>query len=357
MFIGAENGKNALVRRPFMPVPENGTLGLLNTMPNLYSEQMIKTLMKPQLVNNTGNCLWVRQQEYAAMRGPLEEVSTIPPTAYHKVHLASSMSTPQVNLHFQPKPDQSNALNLHSKLKSDELEKLHPPTKVDNPLSSGTVSDKSKSESEGLSVGIFDFPSFEGCNVEKMAFNPLSPQSLAEQLAFLNQNQTPSAVDIPQSDSHIVNGPLPQLDMDEWMRYSSESNNLSEIYSSINIDGSNSVSVADPSFTSSAILDECCTLKERKFQNPSDCMVSNLSTSQDVQSQVTSASLAESNAFSLHEFQDNSGVASSSHVDFDESSFLPNNSSWVPVAPKPARRRTYTKVYSGNVFPNYYSYD
>nr|AFK35473.1 unknown [Lotus japonicus] len=55
---------------------------------------------------------------------------------------------------------------------------------------------------------------------------------------------------------------------------------------------------------------------------------------------------------SLQAFQDNSGFASSSHIDFDGSSLLQNNSSWLQVAPKPARRRTYTKVCSGNLFPN-----
>ncbi|KAI4316911.1 hypothetical protein L6164_024839 [Bauhinia variegata] len=122
---------------------------------------------------------------------------------------------------------------------------------------------------------------------------------------------------------------------------SDESNNQSGVYTSVTVDASNSGStMVDPS-TSSTILDEFGALKEADFQNPSDCMMGNLSSSQDVQSQITTASLAESHAFSLQDFPDNSGGTSSSHVDFEEPTFLPNNS-WqqVPAAPM----RTYTKV-------------
>ena len=55
--------------------------------------------------------------------------------------------------------------------------------------------------------------------------------------------------------------------------------------------------MVDPS-VSSTILDEFCTFKDADFPDPSDCLVGNFSTSQDVQSQITSASLADSQAFS-----------------------------------------------------------
>jgi auxin response factor len=121
---------------------------------------------------------------------------------------------------------------------------------------------------------------------------------------------------------------------------SDESNDQSGIYGSLNFDASNGGgSVVDPS-VSSAILDEFCTLKDADLQNASDCLVGNLSSSQDVQSQITSASLADSQAFSRQDFPDNSGGTSSSNVDFDNSNML-QNSSWQQVAP---RVRTYTKV-------------
>ncbi|KAL6328466.1 hypothetical protein AAG906_038341 [Vitis piasezkii] len=71
-----------------------------------------------------------------------------------------------------------------------------------------------------------------------------------------------------------------------------------------------------------------------------DCLVGNFSTSQDVQSQITSVSLADSQAFSRPDFPDNSGATLSSNMDFDESSLL-HNSSWQQVTPPPMR--TYTK--------------
>ncbi|XP_057974564.1 auxin response factor 5 [Malania oleifera] len=119
-----------------------------------------------------------------------------------------------------------------------------------------------------------------------------------------------------------------------------ESNNQSGVYSCLNFDPSNGgSSVVDPS-VSSTILDDFSTLKDSNFQNPPDCLVGNYSSSQDVQSQITSASLVDSQAFSRQDFPDNSGVTSSSNVDFDDSSLL-QNSSWQQVAPP---IRTYTKI-------------
>ncbi|EEF52695.1 auxin response factor 5 [Ricinus communis] len=123
---------------------------------------------------------------------------------------------------------------------------------------------------------------------------------------------------------------------------SDESNDQSGIYGSLNIDvGNGGSAVIDPS-VSNAILDEFCTAKDADFQNPSDCLVGKevFSTSQDVQSQITSVSLADSQAFSQQDFPDSSGGTSSSNVDFDKGNYMQNNS-WQQVAP---RVRTYTKV-------------
>ncbi|KAI7725193.1 hypothetical protein M8C21_025418 [Ambrosia artemisiifolia] len=70
--------------------------------------------------------------------------------------------------------------------------------------------------------------------------------------------------------------------------------------------------------------------------------VHELPSSQDVQSQITSASLVDSQAYSMQELPDNSGGASSSNGEFDDSGLL-NNNSWQQVAPPP-RVRTYTKI-------------
>ncbi|XP_009778804.1 auxin response factor 5 [Nicotiana sylvestris] len=120
---------------------------------------------------------------------------------------------------------------------------------------------------------------------------------------------------------------------------SEESHNQSDIYSCLNFDSNSGSTVIDNS-VSSTVLDEFCTLKHTDFQSPSDFLLGNFSSSQDVQSQITSASLADSQNFSVQDFADNSGGASSSNVNFDESNLL-QNSSWQQVAP---RVRTYTKI-------------
>lgn len=119
-----------------------------------------------------------------------------------------------------------------------------------------------------------------------------------------------------------------------------ESYNQSGIYSCANADISNGGSaVVDPS-VSSTILDDLSTVKNVNFHNPSDYLVGNFSSSQDVQSQITTASLPDSQAISRQDVLDNSGVTSSSNMDFDEASLL-QNSSWQQVVPLV---RTYTKV-------------
>ncbi|KAJ9165995.1 hypothetical protein P3X46_020801 [Hevea brasiliensis] len=121
---------------------------------------------------------------------------------------------------------------------------------------------------------------------------------------------------------------------------SDESNDQSGIYGSLNFDvGNGGSAVIDPS-VSNAILDDLCTSKDVDFQNPSNCLVGNFNSSQDVQSQITSASLADSQAFSQQDFPDSSGGTPSSNLDFEKGNYMQNNS-WQQVAP---RVRTYTKV-------------
>lgn len=117
-----------------------------------------------------------------------------------------------------------------------------------------------------------------------------------------------------------------------------ESNDQSGIYSCLNANNGGS-SVLDPS-VSNTILDEFCTYKDVEVPNNSDCLLGNLCSSQDVQSQITTASLMDSQAFSLQNYPDISAHTSSSNVDFDESSLL-QNSSWQQVTPP---IRTFTKV-------------
>ncbi|KAK6939364.1 AUX/IAA domain [Dillenia turbinata] len=122
---------------------------------------------------------------------------------------------------------------------------------------------------------------------------------------------------------------------------SHESSAPADVYGCLNYEVSNGGSAVVDLSVSSTILEEFCTVKDANGQNPADCGVGNFSSSQDLQSQITSASLADSQTFSRQDFPDNSGGTSSSNVDFDESSFLQSGVSWQQVAPP---MRTYTKV-------------
>ncbi|XP_057766076.1 auxin response factor 5 [Salvia miltiorrhiza] len=135
---------------------------------------------------------------------------------------------------------------------------------------------------------------------------------------------------------------LPHHDMSNLVLkdLSDENHNQSDIYSCLNLDGSNSGSTVVDPCVSSSILDDFSALKNMDFPNPSDYMVGGFCSTQDVQSQITSASLADSQTFSIQEYADNSGGASSSNVDFDDNNLL-QQSSFQQVTP---RFRTYTKI-------------
>ena len=164
---------------------------------------------------------------------------------------------------------------------------------------------------------------------------PLSAFGLPDSSTVLTDANTSSLTSIGQDmwdNSLIHSSSLRDL--------SDESNNQSGIYGCPNVDvGSGLSTVVAPS-VSSTILDGFSALKNANFHNSSDCFVKNFSSSQDLQSQITSASLGDSQAFSRQDLADASGGTSSSNVELDESSLL-QNSSWHPVV---APVRTYTKV-------------
>ncbi|KAK9108982.1 hypothetical protein Sjap_017042 [Stephania japonica] len=111
-----------------------------------------------------------------------------------------------------------------------------------------------------------------------------------------------------------------------------ESKSQSDIYSA----GS---AVINPSVSTTSLCGYS-SLVDTGMQNPSDCLLGNFTSSQDLQSQITTASLADSQGFSLQEFPDNSGGASSSNIDLDDTSLF-QKGSWQQVSPP---LRTYTKV-------------
>ncbi|KAK4599953.1 hypothetical protein RGQ29_009846 [Quercus rubra] len=431
-----------MVKRPLVRVPDNGNGDLPYPLPNIYSEQLIKMLLKPQHMNHPGNFYPTVQQESATKVDPLRDMKIMQQgTTNQKFHLICSEGTPPI----QPQSglDQPDAMNLNSSSKAMPPGKFSTLAECENRTLAGINTEKPIIEPEISTDELSQLTSTGECNEEKLVACPVT-QNLVNQPTFINQNQEPlqsqtsswpmqpqlesliyqpQQLDVPHSDCSNPNGFLPSLDPDEWKFYpscqplggmfrspgplsmfglqdssalfpeavnpalppmgqemwdnqlnnlrilsqadqltsfsqqdsrnlscisnssglrdlSDESYNQSGIYSCANIDVNNGGSTAvDPS-VSSTILDDLCTVKNTGFQNPSDCLVGNFSSSQDGQSQITSASLGDSQAFSRQELPDSSGGTSSSNVDFDEGSLL-QNSSWPQVVPLV---RTYTKV-------------
>ncbi|XWS14482.1 hypothetical protein CRYUN_Cryun35bG0013400 [Craigia yunnanensis] len=435
-----ESDWGSLIKRPLLQFPENGSGNLPYSISNLCSEQLMKMMLKPQLVNHPGTFASTLQQISAAKGSPLEEMKNVQSTSNQKPQLIQSENLLIENQNLsQLAPDQRDLINSNLP-KINANGNSHPANKFESQTLARSNNEKLKLESEHSTDQLSHLTSTSECNEEKLAANATSP-AILNQLSFPNQNQIPfplqnnpwpiqsqlesSAVQahqmqVSQADISTLSSFLPFLETNEWTSHlsscqslagiyrspgpipvvglqdssavfpeatnpslttggqdtwdyqlnncrflsqadqltsftqqdtrslnssgvrdlSDDSNNQSGIYSCLNIDVSNGGStVIDPS-VSSVILDEFCSLKDVDFQNPSDCLVGNFNSSQDVQSQITSASLADSRAFSRQDLPDSSGGTSSTNVDFDESRLLQNNS-WQQMAP---RVRTYTKV-------------
>ncbi|KAE8057220.1 hypothetical protein FH972_013927 [Carpinus fangiana] len=437
-FLGAETEWGHLVKRPLVQVPENGNGDLSYSISNMCSENLIKMLMKPQLMSHPGSFLSTLQQESATKLDPLQDVKTMHGTPHQKSQLISSEGT--YSIQPQSSLDQHDVINSNSSSKAILPGKLNYVPEFENRTLAGVNTEKPSLEPEVSTDELSQLTSTGDCNEEKPAACPVSLQNPVNQPTFINQNQDSlqpqtsswpmqpqfesliyhsQQLEVQQSDCSNLNGLLPSLDPDEWKFYpscqplggtyrspgplsvfglqdpsalfpeavnpplpsmgqeiwdhqlnnlnilsqadqltafshqdpcnisnglrdlSDESYNQSGVYGCPNVDVNNGGSGAvDPS-VSSAILDDLCMVKNANFHNPSDYLVGNFSSCQDVQSQITTTtSLGDSQAFSRQDILDNSGGTSSSNADFDEGSLL-QNSSWQPVVPPV---RTFTKV-------------
>uniref|UniRef100_A0A7N0R9R5 Auxin response factor n=1 Tax=Kalanchoe fedtschenkoi TaxID=63787 RepID=A0A7N0R9R5_KALFE len=155
----------------------------------------------------------------------------------------------------------------------------------------------------------------------------------------VSEHQLNSIQSVSQSD-RLVPLPLQGPGNVNLSGFKELSSDINPNYSCLNYDGCNTTTAVVDHSVPSTFLDGFCKMDDPAFQNASDCLVGAVSSSQDMQSQITSASLADSHAFSRQDFTDNSGGTSSSNVEFDDSSLLQTNS-WQQVAPP---LRTYTKV-------------
>lgn len=168
----------------------------------------------------------------------------------------------------------------------------------------------------------------------------------AQQVNYVrNISQTGDTPGFPLSSIHGISG---EQDMTVLQSnpnsyglkgLSEDTNSQSETYSNFHFEASNASTVIDPSVSGNG-LEGFNALKDICFHDSPDVLVGNFNLSQDVQSQVTCASLTSSQAFSFQEFPDNSGGTSSSNLDVDENSLL-QKISWQQVSPP---FRTYTKV-------------
>ncbi|KAK5831661.1 hypothetical protein PVK06_015459 [Gossypium arboreum] len=434
--LGAESEWGNLINRPLLQFPENVSGNLPSSISNSYSEQLMKMMLKPHLVNHPGTFASTSQQISAAKGSPLKEMKNVQYTSNQEPELMQSENlliekpNPSQLALDQPDPINSNLLKINANGNP------HPANEFEGQTQARSNNKKLKSEPEHSNDQLSQLNSTLECIEEKLAANTISP-TICNKLSFPNNNQTPSQLQnnpcaiqsqfepsliqahqmqVSQADISSLSSYLPFFNTDEWAtilpscqsiagvygspgpiplvglqdssaafpeatnptlttrsevtwdsqlyncRSSSQANELcsftqqdpcsfnsggirdlsddsnskSGIYSCLSNGGS---TVIDPS-VSNVILEELCSLKDAKFQKPSDSLVGNFSCSQDVQSQITSASLADSQVFSRQDLPDSSGVTSSSNVDFDENGLL-HNTSWQHIT---ARVRTYTKV-------------
>lgn len=120
---------------------------------------------------------------------------------------------------------------------------------------------------------------------------------------------------------------------------SEESYNQSETFSNVQFEASTASMNISPCYPNKAI-DGSNFMGSSKFHVLSQSLVGNLTSNQDLQSQITSTSLADSQMFSLQDIPDSCGGASSGSIDANEYSL--NRGSRKQPSQQPLR--TYTKV-------------
>ncbi|XP_071698331.1 auxin response factor 5-like [Rutidosis leptorrhynchoides] len=326
-FLGAQPEWDNMVNRSFMRAPETLTGNFANpSISSLWSEQLVNMLTKPQNGNNMTTVSPDIQQTFPNRNQ--FQLENRP--QFH--HIQSNTITTATNtaavLSHTP-PQQLETIKSDSKTMNTQnlVQELNPLSPFDSTVLQTQHFDSPQIDSSTLN-GLFDtnvlnpYPS--------LGHETWDPQTNNNSKSFFQSNTYPSSTygfkDLSDENQHNT---------------TTQNGNL---YNCLNFEDSNAGStIVEPS-VSTTVLDEFCNLKDTEFQNPSSYLVSNnnLSSSQDVQSQITSASLVDSQSYSVQELPDHSGGASSSNGEFDDSGLLQNNS-WKQVT-APARVRTYTKI-------------
>ncbi|KAG8389895.1 hypothetical protein BUALT_Bualt01G0026500 [Buddleja alternifolia] len=283
-FLGAQPEWETSICRPFVQVPDNSHANLQypSISSTLWSEQLLKMLIKPQGESHNN-----------------QSIISQPNIANSNILLPGKPTSPE-----KVATDQLSQFQSHGQLNEDKLPVK--PVIPHNPMND--------------SFGTLPFQT-SPCNLQTQEMDPI-------------QTSPYHALWDSHTNNDIANTQYGSCDLKD---ITNEDYNHNDIYSCLNFDGSNSEStVIDPS----SMLDDFCPIKNVDFLNPPDFLVSNLCSTEDVRSQITSASLVDSQTFSVQEYADNSRGTSSSNVDFDDNNLL-QHSSWQQVAP---RFRTYTKI-------------
>ncbi|CAI0382780.1 unnamed protein product [Linum tenue] len=401
-YLGGETEWGNMIKRPLIWLPDggNGSLPYPPTIPD--SDRLLKMLMKPPAINYPGLCSSPAFQEVCAAKGPsVEDVRIInqhsdvavmfsgnhplyqqqqqQPSCLEQRETGNSSSSFKVNNvpgkpNHSTKPEKNQALTPPEKMVKSEAELTQVTTAEHLPNGHWSIMQQPLEEPSSSVAQPLQQPHFPQPDQNVLPFLDTvdewtSQQSPAMHVSASIQRQ-PGTMSMfgMQEPSPPILFPETIVNQDVWdhhqlnnLRYLNqstqfvpmsqqdhcsfnsvdESNGQSGIYSSLNNGHGGGGVMIDPSST---ILDDFCSLKDQDFHNnpSSDCLVGNFSSSQDVQSQITSVSLADSQAFSQQqEFPDSSGGTSSSNVEFDKGNSLVQTNSWQQVAP---RVRTYTKV-------------
>ncbi|CAH8391030.1 unnamed protein product [Eruca vesicaria subsp. sativa] len=353
-YFSGETEWGSLIKRPLIRVSDS-TNGITPyaAFPNMASEQLMRMMMRPHNNQNATTSFMSEMQQnvFMGQGGLLGDMKMQQPMVQQESKLTMN-------------PSASNTSGQEQNLSQC----MNAPAKSEKPTLSGCSSGRVSHGNEQQTME----QASQVCNEEKVneliqktgALSPLQADQcpdISQQIypptngfSFLETEELTSQVSSFQSlagsykDSSAV--VLPDsanstLFHDVW---DTQLNGLkfdqfSPLMQQDLYGNTTNSNILDPPL-SNTLLDDFSAIKETDFQtHPTECLVgNNNSFAQDVQSQITSASFADSKPFSR---QDNSGGTgtSSSNVDFDDSSLLQNSKgSWQKLATP--RVRTYTKV-------------
>ncbi|KAL9306719.1 Auxin response factor 5 [Arabidopsis thaliana] len=388
-YFAGETEWGSLIKRPLIRVPDsaNGIMPYAS-FPSMASEQLMKMMMRPHNNQNVPSFMSEMQQNIVMGNGGLlgdmkmqqplmmnqksemvqpQNKLTVNPSASNtsgqEQNLSQSMSAPakpenstlsgcssgRVQHGLEQSMEQASQVTTSTVCNEEKVNQLLQKPGASSPVQADQCLDITHQIYQPQSDPINGFSFLE---TDELTSQVSSFQSLAGSYKqpFILSSQDSSAVVLPDSTNSplfhdVWDTQLNGLKFDQFSPLMQQ-----DLYASQNICMSNSTTsnILDPPL-SNTVLDDFCAIKDTDFQNhPSGCLVGNNNTSfaQDVQSQITSASFADSQAFSRQDFPDNSGGTgtSSSNVDFDDCSLRQNSkgSSWQKIATP--RVRTYTKV-------------